>query len=104
MEYLSSVEKYDPRTNEWTAVADMNEERWGVALAVVNGRLYAVGGDNGSTDLDTVEVFDPEANQWIIHSRMNERRRMVVWVFFGCRSSSNSGSGRQCSAAMQEMN
>ncbi|KAK6011428.1 kelch repeat protein [Ostertagia ostertagi] len=84
--WLSSAEKYDPRANRWTAVADMNEKRFArhsqVALAVVNGRLYAVGGDNGSTDLDTVEVFDPEANQWIIHSRMNKRLVALWWNLF----------------------
>ncbi|KAK6026281.1 kelch repeat protein [Ostertagia ostertagi] len=29
--YLSSAEKFNPLTNEWTAVADMNEKRSGVA-------------------------------------------------------------------------
>ncbi|KAK6026889.1 kelch repeat protein [Ostertagia ostertagi] len=51
-----------------------------VALAVANGRLYAVGGYRGSTHLDTVEVFDPEANQWIIHSRMKTTKSAGVGV------------------------
>ncbi|KAK6026387.1 kelch repeat protein [Ostertagia ostertagi] len=83
-----------PLPTSGPAVADMNEKRLGVALAVVNGRLYEVGGGDGR-DLDTVEVFDPEANQWIIHSRMKERLvafydPMLVWAFFGRGSSSIS--------------
>ncbi|KAK6052882.1 kelch repeat protein [Cooperia oncophora] len=70
---LKTVEKYDPRINEWTSVADMNEVRVGMRLAVVNDRLYAVGG-RGGADQETVEVFDPEANQWGNHSNMNEKR------------------------------
>ncbi|KAK6028249.1 kelch repeat protein [Ostertagia ostertagi] len=70
---LSSVEKYNPFTNEWTAVSDMNTSRLFVALAVAGARLYAVGGYDGNTILDTVEVFEPELNQWMYHSCMNDR-------------------------------
>ncbi|KAK6052426.1 kelch repeat protein [Cooperia oncophora] len=71
---LSSAEKYNPLTNEWTAVVAMNNRRSGVGLAVVNERLYAVGGFDGTTYLKTAEVFDPEANQWRHHGCMNYRR------------------------------
>ncbi|VDM83075.1 unnamed protein product, partial [Strongylus vulgaris] len=57
---LSSAEKYNPVTNEWTAVVAMNNRRSGVGLAVVNERMYAVGGFDGTTYLKTAEVFDPE--------------------------------------------
>ncbi|KAK5982223.1 Kelch protein 20 [Trichostrongylus colubriformis] len=68
------VEKYDPLTNEWTAVAAMNCKRSAVGLAVVNERMYAVGGNDGDCSQNTVEVFDPEANQWNLHDSMNDRR------------------------------
>uniref|UniRef100_A0A1I7WPW9 Kelch repeat protein n=1 Tax=Heterorhabditis bacteriophora TaxID=37862 RepID=A0A1I7WPW9_HETBA len=52
----------------------MNNRRSGVGLAVVNERLYAVGGFDGTTYLKTVEVFDPDGNQWRHHGCMNYRR------------------------------
>ncbi|KAK6014253.1 kelch repeat protein [Ostertagia ostertagi] len=57
---LSSVEKYDPRRNAWTPAPDMNNRRYGSALAVVNEMLYAVGGYDGTAEQDIVEVFDPK--------------------------------------------
>ncbi|KAK6036450.1 kelch repeat protein, partial [Cooperia oncophora] len=56
---LSSVEKYNPLTDEWTEVAAMKEKRFIVKLVVANEKLYAVGG-HGTSDQDSVEVFDPE--------------------------------------------
>ncbi|KAK5975727.1 Kelch repeat type 1 domain containing protein [Trichostrongylus colubriformis] len=68
------VEKYDPHTNEWTAVAAMKCERYAAGLAVVNERMYAIGGKDGDCSQNTVEVLDPDANQWSLHSRMNDQR------------------------------
>ena len=41
---LSSVERYDPVTNAWEAVAPMATARIHLAAAALNGKLYAVGG------------------------------------------------------------
>ena len=35
-----------------------------MGITAVNGRLYAVGGFDGKTFLDTIEVYDVETNQW----------------------------------------
>ncbi|PIO56240.1 kelch repeat protein [Teladorsagia circumcincta] len=71
---LSSAEKYNPVANEWTAVADMNNTREGMALVVAEEQLYAVGGNHDGTFQETVEIFDFETNQWRHHSCMNVRR------------------------------
>ncbi len=49
------MERYDPQTNEWRMVAPMNKRRCGVGVAVLNDLLYAVGGHDGQSYLNSVE-------------------------------------------------
>lgn len=52
---INSVEKYDPNSNEWRMVAPMNKRRCGVGVAVLNDLLYAVGGHDGQSYLNSIE-------------------------------------------------
>ena len=61
---FSSVERYDPRTDQWTLVAPMNNCRDAVGLAALGDKLYSVGGYDGTKYLDAVEAYDPEKNEW----------------------------------------
>jgi kelch-like protein 18 len=54
---LRSVERYDPDTDEWTTLASMNVKRSRVSLVANCGRLYAVGGYDGNTNLASMEVW-----------------------------------------------
>lgn len=60
---LSSVERYDPRSNKWDYVAALTTPRGGVGIATVMGKIFAVGGHNGNAYLNTVEAFDPVLNR-----------------------------------------
>lgn len=50
---LSPLSRYDPKENKWTRVASMSTRRLGVAVAVLGGFLYAVGGSDGTSPLNT---------------------------------------------------
>lgn len=52
---ISSVERFDPQTNEWRMVAPMSKRRCGVGVAVLNSLLYAVGGHDGQSYLNSIE-------------------------------------------------
>jgi N-acetylneuraminic acid mutarotase len=54
------AERYDPANNTWETLANMSAARQGVACAVLNGKLYAIGG----VGLTSVEVFDPSNGNW----------------------------------------
>jgi N-acetylneuraminic acid mutarotase len=58
------AERYDPATNAWEALANMSTARRGVACAVLNGKLYAIGGRELESRLTSVEVFDPSNGNW----------------------------------------
>ena len=68
---LSSVETYDPATNSWTLVTSVRARGWfgegGArcehAVAVLDGKLYVLGGSNGR-DINLVESYDPYADVW----------------------------------------
>ncbi len=62
-----AVEVYDPRTDSWSSAAPLPTARMGLVAAVVNGKLYAIGGqtDGFSTSVTgVVEIFDPATGNW----------------------------------------
>jgi len=63
-ECLKCVELYDPVTNLWVTLSSMKEARGRFDIAVVKGKVYAIGGSNGTTELATVEKYDPQEKKW----------------------------------------
>jgi hypothetical protein len=61
-----SCERYNPATNTWSRIADLPEERYGLALACLDGALYAVGGLNWARLPSTTPPwrYDPEHDAW----------------------------------------
>ena len=59
---MSSVDCYEPDTNTWSQVANMNIAMCDHSLVSYHGRLYAIGGDG----VDSVEVYDPNNNTWTL--------------------------------------
>ena len=51
-------------------IAKMNTPRGELSAVCVNGKIYAIGGYNGSTFLSTVEVYNPVKNVWTYISPM----------------------------------
>jgi kelch-like protein 17 (actinfilin) len=45
-----------------------------MGVAALGGKLYAVGGYDGTTPLSSVEVFDPQTNAWTALAPMSTRR------------------------------
>jgi N-acetylneuraminic acid mutarotase len=50
--------------NEWTAKKPMLTAREGLGVAVVNGKIYAIGGLNNDTNLAVNEEYDPATDIW----------------------------------------
>jgi kelch-like protein 20 len=57
---LSTVERYDPRTNRWCPVPSMTTRRKHLGCAVYNNAIYAVGGRDDCMELSSAERFDPQ--------------------------------------------
>jgi N-acetylneuraminic acid mutarotase len=62
-------EKYDPISNQWTTKTAMPTARASFATAVVNGKIYCIGGTTGLKDGQTIvsgitEVYDPKTDSW----------------------------------------
>lgn len=74
---VSTVEMYDPKTSTWTMSQNMSMLRSRVGVAVMNSKLYAIGGYNGHERLSTVEVFDPELKKWTKVAPMTCKRSAV---------------------------
>lgn len=60
------VEIYNPSSNKWSILnVTMQRGRAALGAAILNGKLYACGGDAGETfkTCSTVEVYDFEVKQ-----------------------------------------
>ncbi|XP_053475596.1 kelch-like protein 2 isoform X3 [Ictalurus furcatus] len=72
---LSTVEAYNPNTNEWSYIAEMGTRRSGAGVGVLKGLLYAVGGHDGPLVRKSCEVYDPVSSTWKQVADMNMCRR-----------------------------
>ena len=69
---LSSVEMYDPATNEWTPRAAMPTGRRTFAVGTLEGRAQVMGGERtvtGETFIQN-EEYDPVSNSWRVLEQM----------------------------------
>jgi N-acetylneuraminic acid mutarotase len=62
---VGAVDVYEPNTDSWSSAAPLNTPRGWLVAAAVGGRIYAIGGNNGSTKLGTVEAYNPATNTWV---------------------------------------
>ncbi|MBT0159509.1 hypothetical protein G4O51_05945 [Candidatus Bathyarchaeota archaeon A05DMB-2] len=68
----------------WTSLAPIPTARSGLGVAVVDGKIYAIGGRNDAISpyLDTNEMYDPATNTWTTKASMpTPRREFAIAVY-----------------------
>ena len=76
-EACRAVECYNPMTRAWRALPELCVARSNCGVAVIDGKLYVVGGLNLAEDyssMKSAEVFDPLTGQWQVLPDMRVRR------------------------------
>lgn len=71
------MERYEPVADAWTCLAPMSIRRSTHDVAVIDSILFAVGGNDGSSSLNSIEKYDPETNKWTSVVSMSTRRSSV---------------------------
>ncbi len=74
--FAPEVEAYDPATKKWTKKANIPTPGDGFATAVVDGKIYVIGGHTGGNNiiLSTVQIYDPATNKWTRGANMPTAR------------------------------
>jgi hypothetical protein len=68
--------------DSWVSKAPMQTARDGLGVAVVNGKIYAIGGFTESGVVGTNEEYDPETDTWTFKKPMpNPRQVFAVAVY-----------------------
>ncbi|HLH23576.1 MAG TPA: kelch repeat-containing protein [Chloroflexota bacterium] len=64
-ESVADVAAYDPAADRWETLPPLHHPRNHLAAAVIDGRIYAVGGRDGTSLLLTdLEEYDPATGDW----------------------------------------
>ncbi|XP_075037754.1 actin-binding protein IPP isoform X2 [Mixophyes fleayi] len=71
---LSCVERFDTFSQYWSTVSSLHQARSGMCAAVLEGRIYVIGGEKDSMIFDCVECYDPVSKQWAAVPSMNQPR------------------------------
>ena len=66
--YLSNVEVFNPKTNQWGEKTEMPAPKALHTASVIDGKIYVIGGyfkkDNEFKKLSTIEIYDPTTDRW----------------------------------------
>ena len=70
----AALERYDPVRDRWERLADMPTARGGLAAVLVDGNLFAIGGERPTTVLGDVESYNIASGTWSTLSPMRRPR------------------------------
>ena len=66
--YLSNVEVFNPKTNQWQERKEMSVPKALHTASVIDGKIYVIGGyfskDGEFKKLSTIEIYDPTTDHW----------------------------------------
>ena len=67
--FLSSMEVYNPKTNQWREIGDMPAAKSSHTASVIDGKIYVIGGFFRGNGRDikyfkTIEIYHPETGRW----------------------------------------
>uniref|UniRef100_A0AC11C3S9 Kelch like family member 12 n=1 Tax=Ovis aries TaxID=9940 RepID=A0AC11C3S9_SHEEP len=77
---IDAVEKFDPKTQEWSFLPSITRKRRYVASVSLHDRIYVIGGYDGRSRLSSVECLDYTADEdgvWYSVAPMNVRRGLA---------------------------
>ena len=84
---LNVVEEYDPANDTWTncgaqapsnGCSPMPTPRNRLAGAVVDGKIYAIGGESDASNFRIVEAYDPATNTWTTKTSLPTWRTQIT--------------------------
>lgn len=83
--YLSTVERYDPKTNTWQETAPMHVRRAYACGVAVEGRLYVVGGtqDDLYSSHSSCEAFNSADETWVYIASLCISRALAGIAYVG---------------------
>lgn len=70
----SSFFKFNPNSNQWTKLSDIPNPATNLALAAVNGKIYAIGGDRFQ---NANREYNPKTNTWKLLEPMPTARQHI---------------------------
>jgi N-acetylneuraminic acid mutarotase len=86
-EILNTLEVYDPVADTWQTLPPMPTPRDHVTAAVLDGRLYVIGGRRGSvgSSMTVNEMYDPKTQRWTTKAPMPSKRSGIAAAVLGRR-------------------
>jgi N-acetylneuraminic acid mutarotase len=81
---LSSMERYDVTSGQWSAIAAMGTPRCSFGACVVAGDTYVTGGiENDSNEISSVGRYSPSSDTWSYVAPLPEGRARHTTVAVG---------------------
>jgi len=82
---VASVYMYNHETDSWAERAPMPTKRGALAVAQLGGKLFAIGGYDGTGNSGAVEVYDPATDSWSVKASLPTPRDHLAAAAVGMR-------------------